>query len=793
MKLLKEIKNWHYAKGELNIAAADQTIQIHKINEGVFRVRLIDNGTLFAPSLYAVPNPPIGQDFEVIEQADKLEITTDMLRVAIAKNPIRLSFHTPEGQLISQDDPGLGIITDGSETTNYRTLQPGERFFGLGEKTGPLDRAGKQYRNWNTDAYSYGAETDPLYVSCPFFMGLAHGHVYGIFLNNTSETVFNFGAANDRFSFFQAKTGSFEYYFFSGADPAAVLYEYTALTGRTPLPPIWSLGYQQCRYSYHSADEVIRIAKTFRQKQIPADVIYLDIHYMQDYKVFTWQDAHFKEPGKMIATLREMGFRVVPILDPGIKVEADYDVFETGVAEDVFLKYPDGGLYSGGAWPGWCHFPDYTKPAARTWWKRWMKNLTTLGISGFWNDMNEPAAWGHHTPNILAFDNDGKGGDHKLLRNIYGMEMSRTTREGAEESLTDERIFVLTRAGFSGSQRYAAVWTGDNYASDEHLMLGCRLLNSMGLSGFAFTGNDVGGFIGDASPALYMRWIAVSAFQGMMRGHSMINSRDAEPWTFGEEAEQVARNFINLRYALLPTLYSLFYEASQSGMPITRSLAFYYFQDWKVFQSSFDNQFLFGRDLLVCPVPSTERFTKVYLPKGRWYNFWNDELLEGPGEFLQEVPSDQIPVFARAGGLLVTEDPRQHTAASKSGRLALHAYLGGTGNFRYYTDDGSGLKYQEGAFTLWDIEIDLQSLRIKSGGQNFDSGAGNLRIYLHGFRGETIKIDGKNAKVAHEKFRFLEKIPNFDPFEPYPDFSKDIENLAFIDVSEGFREMLIEF
>jgi alpha-glucosidase len=324
--------------------------------------------------------------------------------------------------------------------------------------------------------------------------------VYGIFFDNTSRSKFDFGASSDNTSSsFSAVDGEMNYYFIGGSTVAGILASYAGLTGRMNLPPLWSLGYQQCRWSYYPDTEVLNLARTFRERRVPADVIYLDIHYMDAYKIFTWHPERFSRPKAMLDTLRSMGFHVVTIVDPGIKIDTGYVAHDEGVKNDYFIKYPDGRKYIGSVWPGRCYFPDFTSEPVRKWWGASFARLIEPGVEGFWNDMNEPAVWGQNIPDLVQVNYDGEQATMRQAHNIYGMEMARSTYEGSKALLGGKRPFVLTRAGYSGVQRYSAIWTGDNVPTDEHMMLGVRLVNSMGLAGMPFSGPDVGGFSGDAT------------------------------------------------------------------------------------------------------------------------------------------------------------------------------------------------------------------------------------------------------------------------------------------------------
>ncbi|MFN7258355.1 MAG: TIM-barrel domain-containing protein, partial [Cyclobacteriaceae bacterium] len=586
---------------------------------------------------YAVVGTPMKIEFSISDLSEKIQLTTSALKVTISKSPVRVQMTDLQDVLINEDDAGLGIQWINDQVSCYKKLQEGERFLGLGEKTGPLDKRGRGYINWNTDAYAYGTDTDPLYCTVPFYIGVHHAKTYGIFFDNSYRSVFNFGASNDRFASFSADSGEMRYYFIAGESVGEIVKSYTYLTGRTPLPPLWSLGYQQCRYSYYPDREVLRVAENFSERDLPADTIVLDIHYMDAYKIFTWDKKNFPDPKGLIDQLKKLGFHVVLMCDPGIKIEPGYETYDSGIKEDIFLKYPDGGLYSGQVWPGWCHFPDFTNPVAREWWATHFKEYVALGAEGFWNDMNEIATWGNTLPDLVEFDLEGRKTTMREGRNLFGLMMARSTYEGTKK-LMNKRPFNLTRSGYAGIQRYAAVWTGDNVAYDAHMLAGVRLVNSMGLSGMAFTGYDIGGFVGNTDEKLFARWISIGAFSPFFRGHTMINTRDSEPWSFGEKVEEIARNYMKLRYRLMPYLYSLFFDAAKTGMPINRSLAFYFPFDEKIYDHQFHNQYLFGPALLVAPVESNKDLLRVYLPQGTWYDLMTDQLRGGNQQFVEDCP-----------------------------------------------------------------------------------------------------------------------------------------------------------
>lgn len=760
---------------------------------GKFRLSFFENGIVrvqasrfdeFQCNPYSVIAKPESCQVDFLESTGRVELKTPELRVSINLENFSLSFFDRQDNLLNSDDP-LSISWIGSEVTNYKKVQKGEKFIGLGEKTGNLNRAGKAYTNWNTDYFAYGVGDDPLYLSIPFYLGIHEAGSYGIFLDNTHKTVFNFGASTNRFVYFSAEDGDMDYYFVHYPTPAEIIQAYTRLTGRMQMPPKWALGFQQCRYSYYPDSEVYAVAQGFRDKKMPADVIYLDIHHMEAYKVFTFDGEKFSDPKAMISRLKEKGFRVVVIMDPGIKTEKGYLPYTEGLEKDLFVKYPDGEVYEAQVWPGWCAFPDFTKEGTRAWWAEKMAFYTEAGVDGFWTDMNEPASWGQFTPNLIEFEYDGEKASHRKARNIYGMQMARSAQEGSVYQNPTARPFVLTRSGFAGIQRYAAAWTGDNVASEEHMLAGIRLVNSLGLSGVSFAGYDVGGFAGEASKGLFARWMSIAAFAPFYRAHSMINTKDSEPWAFGEETEEISRNYMKLRYKLLPTLYSSFYSSTQTGLPIAESLAIQYAQDENIYQSAFQNQYLFCNSFLVAPIESYREICKVYLPHGEWYYLYSDQKHRGQTTIYQDCPLNYLPVFVKAGQIFTMQSDVDFTGAKHDGTLRIHVYKGEEGSeYLHYEDAGEGLEYLNEGYFKRKITYspENKSLHLTLAEGKYASDFSNLRIYLHGFDNSSVQISGKTLELKKENYAFLGKLTEFDPLPEHNHPFFEIQGLPYLEI-----------
>ena len=766
---LKEVGNVSSVKikdQRVNITTGTTNIEAIVYSPNIVRIRM-DKQALKKDFSYAVVSEPMQTKATITQSANDVTIVTDSMKVVFTKRPYTVAFYNNEGAIINEDEAGLTTSWLGDEVTTYKKMQEGERFIGLGEKTGDLDRKGNGYTNWNTDAYGYSTGQDPIYSTIPFYIGIHHNVNYGIFMDNTYQSDFNFGASNDRFSSFGARGGEMNYYVIYHKSVADIIKSYTALTGRMKLPPLWSLGYQQNRYSYYPDTEVLRIAQTLREKKIPADGITLDIHYMDKYQLFTWNKERFPNPKGLTDQLKSMGFKTTVIVDPGIKIEPGAPAYERGLKADIYLKYTDGKNYAGQVWPGWCNFADFTSEAGRKYWKSEMKFFVDNGISGVWNDMNEIATWGQKMPSNIVFDFEGRKASHLEGRNVYGLEMIRSSYEGYREQSSTERPFVLTRAGYAGLQRYAAIWTGDNRSEDSHMMAGVRLINSLGLSGVSFTGMDVGGFTGNPSIGLYARWMQLGAFIPYFRNHTGVNSKSSEPWAYGEEVTEIARNYISLRYKLMPYLYSSFYESTQSGLPVNRSLAIDNTFDKNVYNTTFQNQFLFGPSIMVAPVESGKDFVKVYFPAGNWYDLYNDEMTKGNSDRNTDLGLSKLPVFVKESSIIPMQSLVQSTNIAPTDTLMVHVYKGNmNNNFIYYEDDGKSFDYEKGIFYKRNIVYNAAANQIifENVEGQMNSKFNNIAVVLHGFNNmNQLQVNGAGVSTQQTFSSLLTPISQFDP------------------------------
>ncbi|MCG3156285.1 MAG: Oligosaccharide 4-alpha-D-glucosyltransferase [bacterium] len=737
-RFLGNLTGIDFQKDGALLRCGDDLVRLTLLAPDLARITLAPEGRWHSGPDYAIARAEWpGATFTVAENATHVMLKTTALEIRILRSPCRLAFYDAGGNLLNQDEEAFGLGWEGKEVAVFKSLLAGERFYGLGEKTGGLDRRGSEWQMWNSDIPAYSDRTDPLYQSHPFFIGMRAGRGYGIFFNNTHRSFFNMGAGNHRVYSFRAEGGALDYFFFAGNTMKDIIRRYSELVGRMPLPPKWALGYQQCRWSYFPESEVRQLARTFREKKIPADVIYLDIHHMDGYRCFTFDAQRFPDPAGLLADLRQQGFKVVTISDPGIKVDPGYAVYESGLQGDHFIKFPDGQPYIGDVWPGPSHFTNYTKPESRAWWGDLHKDFLDKGIAGFWNDMNEPAVWGREAPLLVEFDENGRKVSIKKIHNVFGHLMAQATYEGLRRLRPQERPFILTRAGFAGTQRWAASWTGDNVASFEHLEVAIRMCQSMSVSGIPFVGADVGGFAETPTTELFVRWMQVGAFTPFFRTHTHINSPDQEPWSFGEWAEEVNRKYIELRYRLLPYTYTAFHQAAVEGVPIMRPLFLEFPEEAETYQGHNHTTYLWGNDMLVAPVTRAgERIRKVYLPAGTWYDFWENKTYAGGNYIYVDAPVEKLPLFVRAGAVLPMGEVLQYVEEKPLTQIDLHVYPGAERTSVLYEDDGRSFEYADGMMSLTSFKVTTKAKNVTfslAGRQGkYAPPARDYRIILHG-------------------------------------------------------------
>ena len=711
------------------IQSGPATLRITALRDDIVRVRIAPGGALPEDASWAVLHASSSKSVEVqpTQDASSVGFRTKALDVRVERNPLRFVVRDLAGNIICADALGRPTEFSLGGFTVSKEMPLDERFYGLGDKTGSFNRRDQSYTLWNRD-HGIGESVDPIYKSIPFFLSISGGRSYGLFLDNTWRTWFDFGKqSRDSYSF-GAEGGPLNYYLIYGPTPKQVVEGYIFLTGTPPLPPLWSLGFQQSRYSYTPESELIKVADRLRADKIPSDVVYLDIDYQFRNRPFTVDPVTFPGFPGLVANLRKQHFNLVLITDLHIAhiTGEGYMPYDTGHAGDHFVKKADGSEFVGVVWPGPAVFPDFTRAQTREWWGNLYKQFVDDGVAGFWNDMNEPAvfdgpAFTMPLDNIHRIEEPGfaaRTATHAEIHNVLGMQNERATYDGLLKLRPDERPFVLTRATYAGGQRFGFTWTGDNNSTYNQFRLGTQMLLNLGLSGISFVGDDVGGFGGSPPPDLLTRWIEVGAFKPLFRDHSTKGSLPQEVWVHGPEQEAIRRRYIEIRYRLLPYIYTLAEEASRTGLPLARPI----FLEYPTTLDTPDTEFLLGPDLLVVPPPHAEmpEDYAVSYPPGDWYDFWSGQKMPpsipGPnivqvgnaiakGESLPQGQSTKIhstletlPVYVRGGSILPLQPLVQSTDQTPVGPLELRVFPGDKCTGSLYLDDGHTFAYQHGEF-----------------------------------------------------------------------------------------------
>jgi alpha-glucosidase len=683
----------------------DAKVECIVLTDEIIRVRMAPHGVFLDDFSYAVPKfEKRAPKCDLFEDDNEFRIATGSVNCHISKKDFFISFSDSDNHVTSQDAVPMhweeNAMFGGYYVFCTKVCNEHEHFYGLGDKATNLNLRGRRFNNWNTDAYSFAWNQDPLYRTIPFYTSVNEGVAHGIFFDNTFKSQFDFGAEDRTKTSFWADGGELQYYYIHGPHMMDVVKRYHLLTGTHAMPPMWALGYHQCRWSYYPEAKVRAVTSGFRDRKIPCDGIYLDIDYMDGYRCFTWNRKYFPDPKKMISDLTAQGFKTVVIIDPGIRVDDNYSVFKEGKDNRYFCRRGDDYFMEGHVWPGRCQFPDFTNPDVRTWWGGLFDELVELGVAGVWNDMNEPAVFGAGTfPDDVRHQYDGFRGSHRKAHNVYGMQMVRATYEGLRKLMKNKRPFTITRAGYSGLQRYASVWTGDNVASWEHLKLGNVQCQRLSMSGVPFCGTDIGGFSGEPDGELFTRWIQFGTFSPFMRAHSAGDTKEREPWSFGEPFTSINRTFIELRYRLLPYLYSAFWEHHRYGFPILRPVVMHE-QDEPVNHGRQD-EFTYGDKILICPVMQPGQTSRnVYLPKGTWYNFWSNEEVQGGKEVLVATPLEIIPIFIKAGSVIPEYPVQQYVGEKEIEEVKLNIYYSTYEvNSFFFEDYGETFAYEQDIYS----------------------------------------------------------------------------------------------
>lgn len=752
-------------------ALEGEWLRVDVLRDDIVRLKISRGGLFDEAPTFAVCADVQSQSaaFRVEEDQDEVRLRTGQMTLTIGKAPFRIDAHRADGSAIFetfQDEQGewWPYATLNGEWVVRRKCRVEDAFFGLGEKTGRFNRWGRNFTLWNTDVLNpnsagefkgdrTGSDFDPYYVSIPFFYHHAHDHLGrgqtpmgGFFVDNGYRGTYEFSHSQEyRFGF---AGGQFTEYVFAAPLMKDILSAYTDLTGRMKAPPLWALGYHQCRWFRYTQEAVEALATRHRQKGIPCDALWLDIEYMDGYRVFTWNDKTFPDPKAMLSRLNEQGFRVITIIDPGVKVEPGYPIFDEALKRDVLCVTEGGDLYIGQVWPGKTAFPDFFTPEARDWWGELNAAHVQSGLAGIWNDMNEPAT-GDIQPDAMRFDR-GRA-SHARGHNQYGLLMAMATVDGLRRAMPDKRTFVLSRAGSAGIQRYAANWMGDNCSRWDHLEVSVPMALGFGVSGQPFVGADIGGFIEHTHAELFLRWMQCGVLTPFCRNHSNIGNVDQYAWSFGAQIEKLCLEALRLRYRLMPYIYAAFMQAAQSGEPIQKPLLFEFQNDQTACEM--DDEYLFGSALLVAPVLQkgvTSR--QVYLPRGTWFDWHSGEKHAGQRFIIAPSPMHHIPLFAR-GGAVVAMWPEDvlFTRNYHPSSIELHVFVpdedGETSSF-LHEDDGLSFDFERGAFLRSDFTLRKNgaqlSLEARVSGEGYTGFARTaFRVVFHGASPASARVNGQ--------------------------------------------------
>ena len=739
-------------------------LKVTVLRDSLIRFRFTTKGYFSNDFSYAIDKSHShGYNFlEVSEVEEYYQIKTSKVKCRIQKIDMRLSIYDLEDNIILEDELGFhweeSYEYGGNIVKMSKASKDGECFYGLGDKATQLNLKGKRLENFATDQYAFQKDQEPLYKVVPFYIGLQNKQSYGIFFDNTFRTYFDFCHERRNVTSYWAEGGEMNYYFIYGPQMQDVVTTYTDLTGKPELPPLWALGYHQCKWSYYPESNLKEVAAKFRELKIPCDALYLDIDYMEGFRCFTWNKEYFPDPKRMVAELAEDGFKTVVIIDPGIKIDKEYAVYKEALEKDYFCKRADGPYMKGKVWPGECNFPDYTNPAVREWWAGLFKELISeIGVKGVWNDMNEPAVMevpNKTFPMDVRHDYDGNPCSHRKAHNIYGTQMARATYHGVKRFAYPKRPFVITRSAYAGAQRYTSSWTGDNVATWEHLWIANIQVQRMSISGMGFTGSDIGGFAEQPSGELYARWIQLGVFHPFCRTHSSGDHGDQEPWAFDEEVIDITRKFVNLRYQLLPYLYTMFWQYIEEGIPMLKPLVYY---DQEDIQTHYRNdEFVFGNQILVCPILEPNALgRRMYIPRGNWYNYWTNEKVKGGKEIWVDTKFDQIPIFVKAGAIIPKYPVQQYVGELEFDELTLDVYYKeGKEKSVVYEDAQDGYDYKKGRYSFLSFQATGKEKELiiqlhKEG--KYDTNYTKYKINLIGlpFKVKMIEID--NVEVSFDR------------------------------------------
>ena len=615
--------------------------------------------------------------------------------------------------------------TDQQGTFTY-SLSENDIVYGLGEQIRGINKRGWQYVSWNYDNPNHHEDTRSLYGAHNFI--IIHGAVtFGAFFDYAGKMEFDIGYTKRSIMQIHAASNNLTVYIITGESEKDIVKQFRKMVGRSYIPPFWAFGYGQSRWGYKTEEDIRTVAKQYQDAGIPLDSIYLDIDYMERYKDFTVDTERFPNLKGLATDMKEQGIHLVPIIDAGVKIEDGYDVYEEGVQNNYFCKNAEGGDFVGAVWPGRVHFPDFLQPKARDWFGKKYAVLTEQGIDGFWNDMNEPAIF--YTEDRLAdtcaeiekltagnmgiqeyfaftgmvaglngnigdYDKfyhnvDGKMVKHSEVHNLYGMNMTRSAFEALQEISPEKRTLFFSRSSYIGAHRYGGIWQGDNKSWWSHILQSMQQLPALNMAGFLFTGSDTGGFGCDTTEDLMIRWLQYSLFTPLFRNHSADGTREQELYQFSNV--EAAGKMIQIRYSLIPYLYSEFLKAALNDEMMFKPLSFDFPDD--AMAEQVEDQLLLGNELMIAPIyKQNAQGRYVYLPEEmmlvRMHSSkdYTTEILP-KGHHYVSVGLDELVFFIRNQKAIPFAESAKNTAKTDYNTIQLLGYEGSS--YELYTDNGT--------------------------------------------------------------------------------------------------------
>ena len=666
--------------------------------------------------------------------------------------------------------PGGGFGVSGESHMFQFAIGDDAKFYGMGEKFfGQIELSGLRTKFWTTDVWSdfhfsqwLEHVADPPYFSTPYVVANIGGEWIGFLLHNPYPTFIETPGTDESRVFVEwqrtapnlilgSEGGEPNLYIIPGPTLAEVTRKLQRLVGTVPLPPLWSLGYHQSRWEYGGDKDLMELDSKFNEHKIPCDGLWLDLDWMDGFRIFKTDSKQFpKGAADTAAKLAKSGRRIVPIIDPGVKSERGYKVYDHGIASDVFCRNVEGKPYIGMVWPGETVFPDFSLSRVRKWWAKYAKEFRLEGYGACWVDMNDPST-GPVDPTGMRFDCGLL--PHEAHHNQYALGMQMATFDGFLQAKRNERPFILSRSGFIGSSRYAAIWTGDNMSSYHYLKMSIPTTIGMSLSGCPFNGPDCVGFGGDASEELFLDWIKAGFLFPFMRNHSIKDSRRQEPWAFSKKALGIARHYIQLRYKLLPYLYNLFIDQEERGDPILRPLI-YHFEDPEFANAS--HSFLVGPSILQAPKvhEGNARF-KVQLPEGKWFDARTGSWRQGT---VQVVPEARETPFFIANGSIIPMQRGVPTSSKKDMRnVEIHVFAcpgtSGQSTYEYRCDDGISYGYRRGKRSSLAVTLKWSGRSVEVTTQQTANGFGRIRprLVFHGI--SNAKVNGFAVELTSTRVR----------------------------------------